>query len=165
MYIPETVQPALRAPRAAKNQRGSLNACTATPCFSPSSINDRAKADDSESYCCHVYRAPSQATRAISFGVILARLARAWTTVGQSGRRPPCFAMRSSRLRLRQLFRARTVIAARPTPPQTAAVVFKRLLGMTFLIVFYRRYRRLAEVSGQKKALALETLYAMASRF
>jgi len=31
---------------------------------------------------------------------------------------------------LRQRFRALIVTAARPTPPQTAAVVLRRLLGM-----------------------------------
>ena len=33
--------------------------------------------------------------------------------------------------------RALIVTAARPTPPQTAAVVLRRVLGMTFLLVFY----------------------------
>ena len=93
-------------------------------------LAERAKAEDSLSYWAQVYCAPSQATNAISLGVSSARLARAWTTVGQSGRRPPCAAMRSSRLRLRQRFRALIVTAARPTPPHTAAVVLRRLLGM-----------------------------------
>ena len=61
---------------------------------------------------------------------------------------------------VRQRFRALIVTAARPTPPQTAAVVLRRLLGMT-LIVFYGRSPHL--VSVQKHSLAFEALYATAS--